>query len=84
MPSPPPWDGLRAAFYLVAAVILMQMLFTGLAAGWCLYSGTAEILAGKFECNKDGRLTSLMESALTAALAFGMAFMNRDKPPPKS
>lgn len=77
----PPWDGLRAAFYLVATVIMLQMLTTIAAGAWCIYMATPEILSGRFECNKDGRLSELMAAALTAALAFAMAFLNRKEPP---
>jgi len=76
---PPPWDGLRAAFYLVAAMLIIQMM-TAIAAGaWCIYAAEKEILAGTFQCNRDGQLSELLNAALTTALAFAMAFMNRDK-----
>jgi len=77
----PPWDGLRAAFYLVATVILLQVLTTIAAGVWCFYTATPEVLAGRFECNKDGRLTELLAASLTSALAFAMAFLNRKEPP---
>jgi hypothetical protein len=74
----PPWDGLRAAFYLVAFMLAYQAILVGLAAGYCIYAATPEILAGKFQCDRDGRLSELLNEALTAALAFGMAFLQRN------
>jgi hypothetical protein len=75
---PPPWNGLRAAFYLVALILLIQTLGVMVTAAYCMLEMKDAIAAGKFECNKDGRLTELLNIALTTALAFAMAFLNKD------
>ena len=77
MDDKPPWDGLRAAFYLVAAMLMLQALYVGGAVVWCMTSASDAIIAGKFQCNRDNQLAELLNAALTTALAFAMAFLNQ-------
>ena len=83
MPEDPklPWDGLRAAFYLVATILLLQTIAIIGASAWCFYVGRELLSHGPIECTKEGRLTELLASAVTTALAFAMAFINKKEPP---
>jgi hypothetical protein len=75
----PPFDAVRACFYLISAILGVQCLtaLTGLAA--CLY-WSGHIVEGKWSCeNINSTLNLLLQGALTAALAFTAAFTKRDK-----
>jgi hypothetical protein len=75
----PPFDAVRACFYLIAAVLCFQgiVALTGLA--FCLYWGE-RIVEGNYNCNQIGTtLNQLLSGALAAALAFTAAFTKRDK-----
>lgn len=77
MPDRPPFDGVRASFFLVAFVICIHALVVLLGAGLCFY----EVLIGTVtECDAKGRLGDLLAGALAAALAFSGGFIRR--PPP--
>lgn len=74
----PPFDPIRACFYLIAAVLAFQGLvgFTGLA--FCVYY-SEHIVEGKFHCdNIATALNQIMQNALAAALAFTAGFTRKD------
>ena len=75
----PPFDAIRACFYLIAAVLCFQALVALMAAGTCLY-WSESVIAGKWNCeNLKDMLGQLLSSALTAALAFTAGFTRKDK-----
>jgi hypothetical protein len=80
----PPFDAVRAAFYLVAVVIGVHCVIVLMGAALCFY----EIVAtARVECDAKGRLGDLLAGALAAAIAFGGGFMRKppdDRPPPPS
>jgi len=79
MSEKPPFDPVRACFYLIAAVLGFQGVvgLTGLA--FCVYFAT-HIVEGKYQCDNIGTtLNQIMQGALAAALAFTAAFTKRDK-----
>ena len=83
MSERPPFDAIRAAFWLVASVIAVHSLVVLAGVGLCVYYG-ASIIAGHFKCDADDRLTGLLAEALAAALAFGGGFLRGGSPPPPS
>ena len=78
MDDKPPFDPIRACFFLIAAVLSFQCLVALLAVGACLY-WSGSVIEGKWTCeNISATLNQLMSSALAAALAFTAGFA---KPP---
>jgi hypothetical protein len=70
----PPFDPIRAAFWLVAGVIAVHCVVVIGGAATCFY-WSASVLAGKFSCTAVGdRLNELLLGALAAALAFAAGF----------
>lgn len=81
MSERPPFDPIRAAFYLVAAILLAHVVIVFVAVGLCAWV-YPEIVAGKFKCDPDNKVFDLLSQALSAALAFagGYALRGKDKP----
>ena len=79
----PPFDPVRAAFYLVALVLLAHIVVVLIGVGWCAWNAR-EIVAsyGTFKCDADGHLFELLGAALSAALAFAGGMMRGGPPPP--
>ena len=78
MPDKPPFDPIRACFFLIAAVLTFQCVVALLAVGACLYWSTA-VIEGRWNCeNIKDMLNQLLSGALAAALAFTAGFA---KPP---
>jgi hypothetical protein len=69
MADKPPFDPIRAAFWLVALVAVVQCVVVILFAAAC-FVNAREIMASQQECDPNSRLMALMSSALAAALAF--------------
>ena len=79
MSERPPFDPIRACFYLIAAVLAVQCLTALLAVGACLYWSGA-VIEGKWSCeNINATLNQLLSGALAAALAFTAGFTRKDK-----
>ena len=79
MDGRPPFDPIRACFWLIAAILAAQCLvaLAGLAA--CIYWSRA-VIEGKWTCeNINSTLNQLLSGALAAALAFTAAFTKKDK-----
>jgi hypothetical protein len=71
------FNALQACFWLVAFVIGAHVIAVLLAEAACLYYA-AEIVAGTFKCDAEGRLTEVLAAALAATIAFASGF---GKPP---
>jgi hypothetical protein len=82
MPDRPPFDPVRAAFWLIAFVIGVQALVVLIGIGACVWH--AELILGnpEIKCDPDNRLASLLAAALAAALALAGGFTKppKDKP----
>ena len=79
----PPFDVVRAAFFLVAFVLGVQCLIVLIGIGWCLWNSD-KIVSGTFKCDPEGHLYELLGAALSAALAFAGGMMRGGPPPPPS
>ena len=78
MDDKPPFDPIRACFFLVAAILSFQCLVALVALGVCIY-WSSSVIEGKASCeNINSLLNQLMSGALAAALAFTAGFA---KPP---
>lgn len=77
----PPFDPVRAAFFLVAFVLVVQCLIVLIGIGFCLWN-SEKIVSGNFKCDPDGHLFELLGAALSAALAFAGGLMRGPPPPP--
>jgi hypothetical protein len=75
----PPFDPVKAAFYLVAAVIAVHCVIVILGAALCFYE---VVSIHKSECDTKGRLGDLLAGALAAAIAFGGGFLRKPPDPP--
>jgi hypothetical protein len=74
----PPFDTVKASFYLIAFVIVVHCVVVLVGAAACL-SVFEQIVENKFKCDAQGRLGELLSGALAAALAFAGGFTRRDK-----
>jgi len=74
----PPFDTVKAAFYLVAGVIAVQcvVILVALVHCWMHFEEAIQLKVG---CDMQGRLSDLMSAALAAAIAFAGGF-SRQKP----
>jgi cytochrome c oxidase assembly factor CtaG len=77
----PPFDPVRAAFYLVALVLVAHIVVVLIAVGTCVYHADA-IVEGRWKCDADGHLFEVLGAALSAALAFAGGMMRGPPPPP--
>jgi len=71
----PPFDFVRAAFWLVAFVIAAHVVLAVVGASVCLLfftdtPFTHEIINPRWKCDADNRLFDLLAQALSSALAF--------------
>ena len=64
------FDLLRAAFWLVAFVIVLEGLVVLVGVGACAVYFDFIIRDPQIKCDPDGRLFQLLSAALAAALAF--------------
>lgn len=60
---------IRAAFWLAAACIAVELLIVLLGAGWCLIY-TDAIISGHFVCDAKDKLTDLLDKATSASMGF--------------
>jgi len=73
----PPFDPLRASFYLVAGVLVFQCVYVAVGGVACLY-WSGEIIAGRFSCESlSTRLSDLLTGALAAALGFAGGYWRK-------
>jgi hypothetical protein len=80
MSERPPFDPVRACFFLVAGVIAVHCLVVLAGATLCVVEWSSMPLVDGKRCDPSSRLGDLLAGALAAALAFAGGF-NRPKPP---
>jgi len=74
----PPFDPVRACFYLIAAILAVQCLVALAGLATCIY-WSGSVIDGKWTCeNINATLNQLLTGALAAALAFAAGFTKRD------
>lgn len=81
MAERPPWDPVKASFYLIAAVIGVYALIALMAFAACVYHSEIIIRTPEITCDPKDRLSNLLTAALAAALAFAGGY-TRNPPPP--
>jgi len=75
----PPFEPVRACFWLIAAILAVQCLVALVGLGACIY-WSGSVIEGKWTCeNINQTLNQLLTGALAAALAFAAGFTKRDK-----
>jgi hypothetical protein len=75
----PPFDPVKASFYLIAAILGVQCLIALISLGLCAY-WSGHVVEGKGTCeNINALLSQLLTGALAAALAFAAGFTKKDK-----
>jgi hypothetical protein len=77
----PPFDPVRAAFYLVAFVLVVHCLIVLGGVSVCAWH-SRDIVEGNWKCDADGHLFELLGAALSAALAFAGGLMRGSGSPP--
>jgi hypothetical protein len=75
----PPFDPIKASFYLVAGILAVQCLVVLITLGWCMRA-LDPVNLPDFKCDREGSLNQLLTGALAAALAFAGGFQRKDKP----
>lgn len=78
MSERPPFDPVRAAFFLVAFVLVAHIVVVLIGVGACV----VRLTEPGYRCDADGHLFELLGSALSAALAFAGGMMRGGSPPP--
>lgn len=79
MADKPPFDPVKASFYLIASILAFQGIVALSGLVFCAYWGD-RIVEGKYECaNINTTINQLLTGALAAALAFTAGFTRRDK-----
>lgn len=74
----PPFDPIRACFWLLAAVLAFQCVVGLIGLAHCVY-WSRHIVEGSYTCKEIGTtLNSLLQGALAAALAFAAGFSKKD------
>jgi hypothetical protein len=76
----PPFDAVRACFWLIASILAVECLVVVAGVGMCLYYADIIIKDPAIVCDPKDRLASLLTGALAAALAFAGGFTRK---PPK-
>lgn len=79
MNEKPPFDPMKASFYLIAFILAFQCMVVLVGLAYCMY-WSRFIVEGKYSCeNISASLNQLLSGALAAALAFAAGFTKRDK-----
>lgn len=63
------FDPERAAFWLIAFVIIAHIAVVFFSSAMCVVFADA-IIAGKATCSADGKMSDILGAAMAAALAF--------------
>lgn len=79
MSEKPPFDPVRACFYLIAAILGVECLVVVIGVLTCLYYADVIIKDPAIVCDPKDRLSGLLTGALAAALAFAGGFTRKDK-----
>jgi len=75
----PPFDPVKASFYLIAAILAFQCLVAFIGVMSCVWYTHTILTNADIQCDPKDRLTSLLTGALAAALAFAGGFTRKDK-----
>lgn len=78
----PPFDPVRASFFLVAAILGVHCVVVLAGVVVCVWQ-IAHTAPGAFVCDKEGRLGDLLAGALAAAIAFAGGLRGRPPDPPE-
>jgi hypothetical protein len=79
MDEKPPFDPVRASFWLIAFVVgIYGVVILAFAAG-CLFNLNLIISNPEISCDPNNRLMGLLAAALAAALTFAGAAHRKDK-----
>jgi len=78
----PPFEPIRFACYLIAAIMAVECLVVIIGAATCLIWAKTLVTDPTLECDPKGRLFDLLTSALAAALALLAGFRGSPPPPP--
>lgn len=70
----PPFDTVRAAYFLVAFVVGIYAVVVLIGFGVCVFH-SEHIVAGNWKCDSENRLVDLLNAALAAALGFAGGLM---------
>ena len=83
MSERPPFDPIRASFFLVAFVIGIYGVVVLVSVAACIYHSEIIIRSPDIVCDPKDRLSGLLAAALAAALAFAGGFIRKppDDPP---
>lgn len=79
MSDQPPFDAVRASFYLVAFVIGVHVVVVVMGAVACLFYFETIIKSPDIVCDPKSRLSEVLSAALAAALAFAGGFSRNKK-----
>lgn len=79
MDDKPPFDPVKASFYLIAGILAVECLVVLAGVVSCLWYIETVIRDPNIVCDPKDRLSGLLTGALAAALAFAGGFTRRDK-----
>jgi hypothetical protein len=78
----PPFDPVRFACYLIAAVLSVECIVVLAGAAACIWHAEKIISDPSIVCDPKDRMTALLTGALAAALALLAGFRGGPGPPP--
>ena len=79
MSDKPPFDPVRASFWLIAFVVGIYGVVILTFVGACLMNASTIINDPDISCDPNNRLMGLLAAALAAALTFAGASSRKDK-----
>jgi hypothetical protein len=79
----PPFDVVKATFFLIAGVVAVYAVVVLMGMAACLWNAERIFSSPNVYCDPQGRLTELMAAALAAVLAFIGGSKWSGPPPPK-
>jgi len=82
MSDKPPFDPVKACFYLIAGILAFECFVVGVGVMSCLWYMETIIKNPEIMCDPKNRLSELLTGALAAALAFAGGFTRNPPPPP--
>ena len=75
----PPFDPVKASFYLVALILVVICLIVLMSVITCIFYMHIIVANPDIQCDQKGNLYQLLTGALAAALAFAGGFTRKDK-----
>jgi len=82
MSDKPPFDTIKASFYLIASIIAVHCIVVVASVAACIWHAETIITTPEIVCDPKNRLSELLSAALAAALAFAGGFTRSPPPPP--